>query len=184
MIIFVFYLKMTIGDLQFKPFISQLEIDNCVKKLAEQIHDNYANTTPTFLVILNGAFMFAADLLKHYKGDCRISFMRLSSYQGTQSTGQVKNLIEADNLDNKDIIIVEDIVDTGHSMDYILDYLETKNIKSKRIVSLFHKPDAYLKNHHIDYIGKIIPDKFIVGYGLDYNGLGRNLPDVYQLKSS
>lgn len=175
---------MIIKDLQFVPFISQSEIQNCVKNLAEKIQEDYAHKTPTFLVILNGAFMFASDLLKHYKGDCNVNFMRLSSYRGTQSTGNVKNLIQADNLENKDIIIVEDIVDTGNSIDYILDYLKTKNTKSRCIVSLFHKPEAYLKTHHIDYIGKNIPDKFIVGYGLDYEGLGRNLPDVYQLKTN
>ena len=175
---------MKIRDLHFKLFISQDEIELCVKELAQQIQKDYADKVPTFLVILNGAFMFASDLVKHYKGDCKVSFMQLSSYRGARSTGNVKNYIDAEKLRDEDVIIVEDIVDTGNSYEYILNYLETKNIKSSRIVSLFHKPDAYLKTYHIDYIGKNIPDKFIVGYGLDYEGLGRNLPDVYQLKTS
>ena len=175
---------MKIRDLNFKLFISRDEIELCIKELAEQIQQDYADKTPTFLIILNGAFMFASDLIKHYKGDCKVSFMRLSSYRGTRSTGSVKNLIDAEELENEDVIIVEDIVDTGNSIEFILNHLKTKNIKSKRIVSLFHKPEAYHKTHHIDYIGKNIPDKFIVGYGLDYEGLGRNLPDVYQLKTS
>jgi len=175
---------MKIKDLQFVHFLSQNEIEDCVQNLAEKIQKDYAGKTPTFLVILNGAFIFASDLVRHYKGDCSVSFMRLSSYRGTQSTGIVKNLIDAEKLENEDVIIVEDIVDTGNSIDYILDYLKTKNIKSKRIVSLFHKPSAYLKTHHIDYVGINIPDKFVVGYGLDYEGLGRNLPDVYQLKTN
>jgi len=175
---------MKIEDLEFKPFITREEIDESVKKLADQIQKDYADKSPTFLVILNGAFMFASDLVKKYNGDCKMSFMQLSSYRGLKSTGEVKNLIDAQHLEDEDVIIVEDIVDTGNSLDYILDYLKNKNIRSKRIASLFHKPDAYQKNHRIDYIGKSIPDKFIVGYGLDYNGLGRNLPDVYQLKTS
>ena len=175
---------MKIGDLEFMPFISRDEISKSVKALAARLEQDYTGKTPTFLVILNGAFMFASDLVKNYKGDCKLSFMRLASYQGTHTTGKVKAYLEAEQLKNKDIIIVEDIVDTGNSIEYLIKHLQAQNPKSYRIVSLFYKPDAYKKTYPIDYIGINIPDKFILGYGLDYDGLGRNLPDVYQLKTS
>lgn len=175
---------MTVLDKQFELFVSQTEIEQSVKSLADQIYEDYRDKTPVFLVILNGAFMFASDLLKHYKGHCMVSFMRISSYQGTSSTGSIKIHLEASNLKDQDVIVVEDIVDTGHSLEFIWDYLDKQSIKSKKIVSLFHKPEAYRKNIAIDYIGNNIPDKFILGYGLDYDGFGRNLPDVYQLKTT
>lgn len=175
---------MNVLDKEFELFIPADDINQGVKKLALEIEKDYKDKTPVFLVILNGAFMFAADLMKHYNGTCKVSFMKLSSYEGTKSTGKIKKHIEAENLDNEDIIITEDIVDTGNSLDYILEYLDKQNVKSKRIVSMFHKPEAYKKKHTIDYIGMSIPDKFILGYGLDYNGHGRNLPDIYQLKNT
>jgi hypoxanthine phosphoribosyltransferase len=175
---------MTVLDKQFELFISKNEIAQSVQSLAEKIYADYADKSPTFLVILNGAFMFAGDLLKHYKGQCKVSFMRISSYEGTTTTGKIKTHIEASNIDNEDVIIVEDIVDTGNSLEFIWDYLDKKSVKSKKIVSLFHKPEAYKKSISIDYIGMNIPDKFILGYGLDYDGYGRNLPDVYQLKTT
>jgi len=182
--IFVHYGNMKVLDKEFELFITASEIEKQVKQLAKTIEQDYKNKTPTFLVILNGAFIFAADLMKHYKGDCKVSFMRLSSYEGITSTGHVKKHIEAENLQDQDVIITEDIVDTGHSLEYILDYLDTQNVKSKRILSMFHKPKAYKKHYPLDYIGMNIPDKFILGYGLDYDGYGRNLPDIYQLKTS
>jgi len=175
---------MKILDKEFERFITAEKIIEKVKTIAETIEEDYKDKTPTFLVILNGAFMFAADLMKYYKGPCMVSFMRLSSYEGTTSSGQIKKHIEAQNLENEDIIIIEDIVDTGNSLEYIFNYLEKQNVKSKRIASMFHKPDAYQKSYPIDYIGMNIPDKFILGYGLDYDGYGRNLPDIYQLKTS
>jgi hypoxanthine phosphoribosyltransferase len=175
---------MTVLDKQFELFISQNEIARSVQSLAEKIYKDYADKSPVFLVVLNGAFMFAADLMKHYKGQCKINFLRISSYEGTSSTGKIKTHIEANGIDNEDVIIVEDIVDTGNSLEFIWDYLDKKSVRSKKIVSLFHKPEAYKKTLHIDYIGMNIPDRFILGYGLDYDGYGRNLPDVYQLKST
>lgn len=175
---------MTIRDLEFELFITQNAINERVEELARTIQKDYKGKTPIFLIILNGAFMFASDLIKHYQGECRVSFMRLASYRGTRSTGNINTYLEAEQLNNEDVIIVEDIVDTGNSIEYIIEHLKTKNPNTYRIVSLFHKPDAYKKLYPIDYIGISIPDKFIVGYGLDYNGLGRNLPDVYQLKTS
>lgn len=175
---------MKVLDKEFELFISAEDIHKNIKTVAKRIEEDYRDKTPTFLVILNGAFMFAADLMKHYNGPCKVSFMRISSYKGTASTGKIQSHIEASNLENEDVIITEDIVDTGNSLEFILNYLETKNLKSKRIASMFHKPDAYQKTYPIDYIGMNIPDKFILGYGLDYEGFGRNLPDIYQLKTS
>jgi hypoxanthine phosphoribosyltransferase len=175
---------MKVLDKEFELFITAKEIDKHVKKLAKTIEEDYKGKTPVFLVVLNGAFIFAADLVRQYPGNCKLSFMRLSSYEGTKSSGQIKKHIEAENLRGQDVIITEDIVDTGNSLEFILDYLEKQNVKSKSIVSMFHKPDAYKKPYPIDYIGMNIPDKFILGYGLDYDGYGRNLPDIYQLKTS
>lgn len=175
---------MKVLDKEFELFITAKEIDKHVKELAKKIGEDYKEKTPVFLVVLNGAFIFAADLVRQYPGDCKLSFMRLSSYEGTKSSGQIKKHIEAENLQNQDVIITEDIVDTGNSLEYITEYLETQNVKSKRIVSMFHKPDAYKKPYTIDYIGMNIPDRFILGYGLDYEGYGRNLPDIYQLKKT
>lgn len=175
---------MIVLDKQFELFIPQQEIQQSIKKLADEIYKDYSGKSPTFLVVLNGAFMFAADLMKKYKGNCKVSFMRISSYKGTSSSGKIKTHIEASNLENEDVIIVEDIVDTGNSLEFIWDYLNKKSTKSQKIVSLFHKPEAYKKSLPIHYIGMNIPDKFILGYGLDYDGYGRNLPDVYQLKTS
>jgi len=175
---------MTVKDLQFELFITQDQINKRVEQLASSLQKDYKGKTPTFLIILNGAFMFASDLMKHYQGQCKVSFMRLASYRGTRSTGKINNYLDAEQLENEDIIIIEDIVDTGNSIEYIIQHLKTKNLKSCRIASLFYKPDAYKKSYSIDYIGFEIPDKFILGYGLDYNGLGRNLPDIYQLKTN
>jgi len=175
---------MTVKDLQFELFITQDQINKRVEQLASSLQKDYKGKTPTFLIILNGAFMFASDLMKHYQGQCKVSFMRLASYRGTRSTGKINNYLDAEQLENEDIIIIEDIVDTGNSIEYIIQHLKTKNLKSYRIASLFYKPNAYKKSYSIDYIGFEIPDKFILGYGLDYNGLGRNLPDIYQLKTN
>ncbi len=175
---------MTVLDKQFELFIPHHQIQQSVEALAQKIHQDYKDKTPVFLIVLNGAFIFAADLLKHYKGSCKVSFMRISSYEGTSTSGKIKTHMEVSDLENEEVIIVEDIVDTGNSLEFIWQHLSHKNVKSKKIVSLFHKPEAYKKNLPLDYVGINIPDKFILGYGLDYDGYGRNLPDVYQLKTT
>ena len=170
-------------DLYFKEFISTNEISAIVKKLAEQVkNDLPKDEVPVFIGILNGCFVFTADFLRAYKGDCEISFVKLASYEGTTSTEKVKKLIGInEDLTNRTVIILEDIIDTGATLQDIYEIFETKNIKELKIVTLFYKPDVYRKELHINYIGKNIEDKFIVGYGLDYNGYGRNLPAIYQL---
>mgnify|MGYP001298486841 CR=1 FL=1 len=173
----------TLHDKTFVPFISEIEINQAIKKLALEISADYKNDPPLFLGVLNGAFMFLGELLKNYNGECEVSFVKLASYEGTATTGKMKNLIGLnESIENKHIIVVEDIVDTGHTLEYLMEYLTEMKPKSIKTATLFFKPEAYKKNIKIDYTGIEIPNKFIVGYGLDYDGLGRNLPEVYQLK--
>ncbi|MCD8401782.1 adenylate kinase [Tenacibaculum finnmarkense] len=173
-------------DLYFKEFISSNEITTIVKRLAKQVKaDLPKNEVPIFIGILNGCIVFAADFLREYKGDCEISFVKLASYQGTTSTQKVKNLIGInEDLTNRTVIILEDIIDTGTTLQEIYEIFKTKNIKELKIATLFFKPDVYRKELPINYIGKNIEDKFIVGYGLDYKNYGRNLPAIYQLTTA
>lgn len=170
-------------DLYFKEFISANEISSIIASLAKQVkNDLPKDEVPVFIGILNGCFVFTADFLRQYKGDCEISFVKLSSYEGTSSTENVKSLIGLnEDLTGRTVIILEDIIDTGTTLQEIYEIFATKNLKELKIVTLFYKPDVYRKELHIDYIGKGIEDKFIVGYGLDYKGYGRNLPAIYQL---
>jgi len=174
----------TLHDKTFVPFISESEINQAIKSLADKISADYKEETPIFLGVLNGAFMFLGELMKNYQGNCELSFTKLASYQGTSTSGTMKNLIGLnEDFENRHVIIVEDIVDTGHTLEYLMNILIEKKPKSIKTATLFFKPEAYKKNIKIDYIGIEIPNKFIVGYGLDYKGLGRNLPKVYQLKT-
>ena len=134
------------------------------------------------LGLISTSFMFAADFARAYKGDCEISFVKLASYQGTSSTEKVKQLVGInEDLEGRTVVILEDIIDTGNTLQEIYKIFEDKKLKQLKIATLFFKPDVFKKELPIDYIGKSIPDKFIVGYGLDYNGLGRNNPAIYQL---
>ncbi|MEO2059557.1 hypoxanthine phosphoribosyltransferase [Mesonia mobilis] len=169
-------------DLTFVPFITSAEIEERIAQLAQQISADYHEKTPVFLGVLNGAYQFTAALTQQFNGDCEVEFTKLKSYEGTTSTGTIQNLIGVNNLKGKHVIVVEDIVDTGNTISEIIKILETEEVASYRIATLCYKPEAYKKSHKIDYIGLEIPNKFIVGYGLDYDGLGRNLPEIYQLK--
>jgi len=172
-------------DLQFVPFISEKEIKQAIDTVAEQINNDLGDTNPLFIVVLNGAFMFASDVIKQYKGNCEVSFVKLSSYEGTSTTNVVKELLGLDvDVSNRTVVVLEDIVDTGVTISSMVGLLEERGAKSCKIATLFFKPEAYTKNTPINYIGIEIPKRFIVGYGLDYNGLGRNLTEVYQLKST
>jgi hypoxanthine phosphoribosyltransferase len=169
-------------DKTFEPFISSEEIDFAIKNLAKQMDDDFFEDTPVFVGVLNGSFMVLSDLMKQYRGMCEVSFVKLASYAGTQSTNNVKQLIGInENLEGKTVVIVEDIIDTGNTIEELRAIFKDKNVKHLKIATLFFKPEAYKKDIKIDYVGIRIPNKFIVGYGLDYDGLGRNLPDVYQL---
>ena len=169
-------------DKHFVPFISSEEIDFALANMAKQMDDDFFDEVPVFIGILNGAFMVLSDLMKHYRGMCEVSFMKMASYEGTSSTNEVKQLIGLNhNLDGRTVVIVEDIVDTGNTIEELKAIFKQQNVKHFKIATLFLKPDAYKKDIKIDYIGIRIPNKFIVGYGLDYDGFGRNLADVYQL---
>ncbi|WP_445747490.1 adenylate kinase [Polaribacter sp.] len=170
-------------DLYFSPFIEKDEIAAIVKNLAWQVKEDLPeNEIPIFVGILNGCFLFAADFIRAYQGDCEVSFVKLASYSGTKSTDDVKHLVGInEDLTGRTIIILEDIIDTGSTLQEIYNIFRHKNVKELKIVTLFFKPDVFKKELHINYIGKSIEDKFIVGYGLDYNGLGRNYPAIYQL---
>jgi hypoxanthine phosphoribosyltransferase len=169
-------------DKKFVPFISAEEIDFALAQMAEMIADDFAGETPVFIGILNGAFMVVSDLLKHYKGACEVSFVKVSSYEGMESTGDIRQLIGINqNLEGRSVIVVEDIVDTGHTVEALKQIFKRENVRHFKIATLFFKPEAYQKDLKLDYIGIRIPNKFIVGFGLDYDGLGRNLPSVYQV---
>lgn len=172
--------KITLGDKRFKVMIPAAEIDKAVERVAEKLNERYADSTPIFLGVLSGAFLFLSDLVRKTKFDCQLAFVKISSYEGTQSTGVVKQQFGVDfDIEGRDIIIVEDIVETGHSMNYLLDHLKAKNPRSISICTLFFKPNKFLYEYDIDYVAMPIGDEFIVGYGLDYDQLGRNLKDIY-----
>ncbi len=168
-------------DLTFKRFISEEKINERILALANQINTDYADKAPVFLPILNGSFMFASDLIKQVSLACQVSFVKVSSYAGTQSTGQLKTLIgHEDSLFNQDVIIVEDIVDTGFTLQLIVNDLKSRGAKSVETVSLLRKQKAREKEVEVKYVGFELDEQFVVGYGLDYDGLGRNLKDIYE----
>ena len=175
--------EITIHDKTFVPYITFEELEHAIKMMANTIYKEYKNETPVFVGVLNGVVMFMSDFLKQYKGSCEISFLQMQSYEGTKSSGKVKTLMEIPmDVTDRHIIIMEDIVDTGNTLEALYDMIKTKPVKSVKIATLLYKPDAYDKDLDIDFIGMSIPDKFVVGYGLDYDCLGRNLPDIYQIK--
>jgi hypoxanthine phosphoribosyltransferase len=172
----------TVKDKQFKPYIGSETILNEVKRLADEITRDLSGEFPLFLVILNGSFMFAADLLKEVTFPCEISFIKVASYHGTSSTGSVTELIGlTEDISNRTVVIVEDIVDTGVTLEKLMAVLKKKNTKQVKIAAALLKPDAYKKDISVDYVGLKIPNDFVVGYGLDYDGQGRNLKDIYVL---
>ncbi len=170
-------------DKYFVPFIEAAKIDTAIARMAKQVAEDMGNEIPVFVGVLNGAFMVVSDFMKHYKRPCEVSFVKLASYEGTASTNDVKQLIGLNqSLEGKTVVIIEDIVDTGNTVVELKKMFEAQNVKSLKIATLFFKPEAYTKDVKLDYIGFEIPNKFIVGYGLDYDGLGRNLPEIYQLQ--
>ena len=174
--------KIKVKDLEFTVSITAKEIDKAAQKVADEINRDLKDKTPLFLVILNGAFMFAADLFKKINIECEVSFVKLSSYVGTKTTSTVRELIGLDEvLKDRYVVIVEDIIDTGITMENTIQKLKHLEAADVRIATLLFKPDAFQKDYPIDYIGMEIPNEFIVGYGLDYDGYARNLPDIYTL---
>jgi hypoxanthine phosphoribosyltransferase len=166
----------------FVPFISSEEIEFAITNMAKQMDDDFFDDVPVFVGVLNGSFMVLSDLMKQYRGMCEVSFVKMTSYEGTQSTNAVKQLIGINqNLEGRTVVIVEDIVDTGNTVEQLKAIFKEQKVKHLKIATLFLKPDVYKKDIKLDYVGIRIPNKFIVGYGLDYDGLGRNLKDIYQL---
>lgn len=171
-----------VHDKQFQPYINQEQLQARIKELAAQLNKDLAGTKPLFIAILNGSFMFAADVFKYLEIDAEICFIKLASYKGTKSTGNVVTAIGLDeDLFGRTVVILEDIVDTGKTLSQFLPQLEHQHPKQLLIASLLHKPEALQHPVKIDYLGFSVPNKFLLGYGLDYDGLGRNLPEIYQL---
>jgi hypoxanthine phosphoribosyltransferase len=171
-----------IKDKSFRVSIPEAEIKERVKALAEQMSKDLEGKNPIFLGVLNGSFIFAADLMREMTIPCEISFVKLASYQGTTSTGKVQEVLGInENLSGRTVVIVEDIVESGQTMKQMIESLGTRNPESVRICTLFFKPEKLKEELNLDYVAFSIPDDFIVGYGLDYDGLGRELKDVYTI---
>ena len=171
-----------VHDKHFEVFIEKSIIEKRITELAFQINQDYEGKRPLFLAILNGSFMFAAELMKSVSVSCEITFLRVSSYQATESSGKIVEILGlTENIEGRDIIIVEDIVDTGLTMTALKHQLLAQNPASLSIVTLFQKPEALKQPIDIQYVGFEIENKFVLGYGLDYDGLGRNLGDLYVL---
>ncbi len=169
-----------IKDKSFKTFISEEEIQKRVKGVADRINKDMEGKNPLFLAVLNGSFMFAADLMRYITIPCEISFVKLASYQGTASTGEVKEIFGVnEDLRGRTVVIIEDIVDTGLTMKRMLESLGTRGPKSLHICTLLLKPANLQVPLNIEYVAMEIPNDFIVGYGLDYDQQGRNLRDIY-----
>jgi hypoxanthine phosphoribosyltransferase len=177
--------KIMVKDLSFEVFISEEKIKTRLAQMGNDITARFAGEEVLLLGVLNGSFIFMADLAREIHLPLSVEFLRISSYTGTSSSGDVKSLMGLNTeLKGKNVLIVEDIVDTGISMDYLILELSKHNPKSLRIATLLFKKEAFRFNYSLDYVGFEIPNKFVVGYGLDYDGLGRNLPDLYQLSET
>lgn len=174
--------KIKILDKSFSIFLHEKKINSKISKLAEELNTHEKSKDVVFLGILNGCFMFVSELMKNIDFDCRISFVKLASYQGTSSTGNIKELLGInDDIKDKTVIILEDIVDTGYTIDHIKKELKKHNPAEIKTCTMLFKPEAYQSKEPIEYKGIEIPNEFIVGYGLDYNGYGRNLRNIYQV---
>ena len=167
---------------QFQPYLTAAEIDKQIKRVGSEINKDYAGKRPLFIAILNGSFMFASDLFKELTIEAEICFIKLASYKGTTSTGHVITSIGLDeSLKDRHVVVLEDIVDTGKTLSEFLPQLNDHHPASLKIAALLHKPDALVHPLKIDYLGFSVPNKFLLGYGLDFDGLGRNLKEIYQL---
>lgn len=177
--------KVTYNGLTFVPYIRNEKIQDRIKELGKAITEETRGKRPLFLVVLNGAFPFASDLFRAVETDAEITFVRLKSYEGTSTTGNVRKLMGlTEDLKGRDVIVVEDIVDTGHTIARLLDELRALEPASLKVATLLFKPESLQCDVRPDYVGFSIPPKFIIGFGLDLDGLARNLPDIYVLKES
>jgi hypoxanthine phosphoribosyltransferase len=170
----------TIKNKRFSLFLSSEQIQQGISFIAKQINESFKDQFPLFISVLNGSFMFTSDLFKQIDIDCELSFVKLNSYKETYSTGEVQELIGLnENIEGRNIIILEDIIDTGTTFVYLLNKLHELGADEVNVAALFLKPSALKYDIHINYVGFNVPDKFLVGYGLDCDGLGRNLKDIY-----
>ena len=170
-------------DKRFKSYINKEEVMEIISSVASSINADYKERKPLLIGVLNGSFMFVSDLMKMLDIDCELTFVRVSSYSGTESTGTVKQVIGLEeSIKEREVILLEDIIDTGNTVEEILREMENYQPKSIRVATMLFKPDVFDKKYTVDYVGKDIPNKFVVGFGLDYNGLGRNLTEIYQLE--
>jgi len=174
--------KIQVEDKEFEIFLENDTLNKRIRLLGIQINVDYEGKCPLFIGVLNGSFLFMADLIKEINVPCEVAFMRVASYEGTSSSGKVKELIGLpENIEGRDIIIIEDIVDTGLTLDHIIKTLKEKKPASIKASALLLKPSALKYDiAELEYVGFEIPNEFVVGYGLDYNGLGRNLTDIYR----
>lgn len=171
-------------NLFFEKAIESAKIEKAILSISDQLNEEFKDRTPIFLVVLNGAFKFASELISRFEGNCEVEFVKMSSYDGTESTGEVMTHIPLDfDIEDRDVILVEDIVDSGNTVEKLIEMLVSGGVGRYRVATLCFKPDAYTKEYKIHYTGLEIPNDFIVGYGLDYNGLGRNLNAIYKLKT-
>jgi hypoxanthine phosphoribosyltransferase len=178
-------LEITLFDKTFEPYLPESLIQEKIKELAVVINTEYKGKKPLFIAILNGSFMFASDLFKSIELEAEICFIKLASYKGSKSTGNVVTSIGLDaDINHRHVIILEDIIDTGKTLHEFLPQLQNQQPSSLRVAVLLHKPDATLYPVKIDYCCFSIPNRFVLGYGLDYDGYGRNLKEIYQLKSA
>lgn len=176
-------MEIQVLDKTFVPFISAEIILSRLKELALEIQKDLNGEIPVFLGVLNGSFMVVSDLVKQYQSPCELSFVKMASYSGTQSTNTVTQLLGLDiDLTNRVVVLVEDIVDTGNTLVVLKEILDQQNVKELKVLTLCFKPEAYTKDIVLDYVGFEIENKFIVGYGMDYDKYGRNLSEIYQIK--
>ena len=172
-------------DLYFKPFITAQEIDDAITRMADEIATDLGDVVPVFIGILNGSFMFTSDFVKKYPKPCEVTFIKLASYEGLKSSDDIQRLIGlTQDLTGRVVVILEDIIDSGKTLHEVHRIFKYEKVKELRIATLFFKPEAYNKDFKLHYVGIEIPDKFIVGYGLDYNGLGRDIPEIYQIRKT
>jgi adenylate kinase len=172
-------------DKYFKPFISAHQIDEALERMASEIANDIGDEVPVFIGILNGSFMVVSDFVKKYPKPCEVTFIKLASYEGVKSTEDIQRLIGlTQDLTGRTVVILEDIIDTGNTLAEVHRIFKKENVKALKIATLFYKPEAYRKDFKLHYVGIEIPNKFIVGFGLDYDGLGRNIPEVYQIKET
>lgn len=174
-----------IHDLHFIPLLSEEQVQKRVQELGAALTERYAGQNPLFISILSGAFVFASDLIRAFKDNCEVGFVKLASYTGTRSSGSIQTVMGIEkNLRGRHVVVVEDIIDTGRTLHFFLNQLQIQDPASICTVSILRKPEAAAFPVQVDYVGFDIEDRFVVGYGLDYEGLGRNLPGIYQLQEN